>query len=139
MSLNSLNIYGHNFTIKFVYKLSRYCCCEGFSIKKITTDTLRNSLIYHQRVSEGERCDFFNEKALTTTIPAQFAKKFNAEIVPVYIERLKNNNFRLKIHKQLKFQENDSVEMITTKLNKILENMILNNPEQWIWTHNRWK
>ena len=92
-----------------------------------------------QRVSEGERCDFFNEKALTTTIPAQFAKKFNAEIVPVYIERLKNDYFRLKIYKQLKFQENDSVEMITTKLNKILEDMIINNPEQWIWTHNRWK
>ena len=97
------------------------------------------ALMIDQRVSQGIKSPLFNKDALTTTIPAQFAKKFNAEIVPVYIERLKNDYFRLKIYKQLKFQENDSVEMITTKLNKILEDMIINNPEQWIWTHNRWK
>ena len=97
------------------------------------------ALMIDQRVSEGESCEFFNEKAFTTTIPAQFVKKFNAEIVPVYIERLKNDYFKIKIHKPLKFQENDSVQMITLKLNKILEHMIINNPEQWIWTHNRWK
>ena len=97
------------------------------------------ALMIDQRVSEGVRCNFFNEKALTTTIPAQFVKKFSADIVPVYIERLQNNNFKIKIHKPLKFQENDNVETITIKLNNILENMILNKPEQWIWTHNRWK
>ena len=97
------------------------------------------ALMIDQRVSEGMKCDFFNEKASTTTIPAQFAKKFDASIVPVYIERLKNNYFKLKIYTPLKFQENESIEKITTKLNKILEDMILNNPEQWIWTHNRWK
>ena len=32
-----------------------------------------------------------------------------------------------------------SVESITLDLNKILEKMIIKNPEQWIWTHNRWK
>ena len=40
-----------------------------------------------QRVSEGIRSNFFNKDALTTTIPAQFVKKFNAKIVPIYIER----------------------------------------------------
>ena len=97
------------------------------------------ALMIDQRVSEGMKCDFFKEKASTTTIPAQFAKKFDASIVPVYIERLKNNYFKLKIYTPLKFQENESIEKITTKLNKILEDMILHNPEQWIWTHNRWK
>ena len=28
---------------------------------------------------------------------------------------------------------------LTRKLNNILENMIKKNPNQWIWTHNRWK
>ena len=28
---------------------------------------------------------------------------------------------------------------LEVKLNKILEEMILKNPNQWIWTHNRWK
>ena len=28
---------------------------------------------------------------------------------------------------------------ITKKLNEVLEKMIIKNPNQWIWTHNRWK
>ena len=49
-----------------------------------------------QRVSQGIKSKFFNKEALTTTIPAQFVKKFDANIVPIYIERLENNNFKLK-------------------------------------------
>ena len=40
-----------------------------------------------QRVSEGENVIFFNKEALTTTIPAQFVKKYNCKVVPIYIER----------------------------------------------------
>ena len=97
------------------------------------------ALMIDQRVSEGIKCKFFNEEALTTTIPAQFVKKFDAEIVPIYIERINKNNFKLKIYDPLKFSKNDNIEFITLRLNKILEEMILKNPDQWIWTHNRWK
>ena len=97
------------------------------------------ALMIDQRVSEGIESNFFNSKALTTTIPAQFVKKFNADIVPVYIERLENNKFRLKIYDKMNFSKDDTIENITSKLNKLLEEMILKNPDQWIWTHNRWK
>ncbi len=97
------------------------------------------ALMIDQRVSEGISCNLFNHKALTTTIPAQFVKKFDAQVVPIYVERLKNNNFKLKIFEPLNFKKDESIEHITVKLNKILENMIIANPEQWIWTHNRWK
>ena len=40
-----------------------------------------------QRVSEGIRVDFFGKPALTTSLPAQLAIKFNLSIVPVFIER----------------------------------------------------
>ena len=97
------------------------------------------ALMIDQRVSEGIKCNFFNQKALTTTIPAQFAKKFNTEIVPVYIERVDEENFKIEFSKALNFAKNESISDITLKLNKILEKMILKNPDQWIWTHNRWK
>ena len=97
------------------------------------------ALMIDQRVSEGIKCDFFGQEALTTTIPAQFIKKFNAEVVPIYIERSTDDNFRIKIFDNIQFSKNDSVEKITLELNKILEKMINTNPEQWIWTHNRWK
>ena len=37
------------------------------------------------------------------------------------------------------FDNNGTIEQITTNLNQILEKMITQNPEQWIWTHSRWK
>ena len=37
------------------------------------------------------------------------------------------------------FSKDEKIEVITHKLNEILEEMIRRNPEQWIWTHNRWK
>ena len=97
------------------------------------------ALMIDQRVSEGIKSNFFNKMALTTTIPAQFVRKYEAQIVPVYIERFEYNKFKIQIYKSLKYSKNDSIDYITNSLNEILEKMILKNPEQWIWTHNRWK
>ena len=97
------------------------------------------ALMIDQRVSEGIRCNFFNREALTTTIPAQFVKKFNCKIVPIYIERKNGYQFKLEIFKPIEFSKNENVEIITSDLNQVLEMMIKRNPEQWIWTHNRWK
>ena len=97
------------------------------------------ALMIDQRVSEGIKCDFFGKEALTTTIPAQFIKKFNAEVVPINIERSIDDNFKIRIFDNIQFSENDSIEKITLELNRILEKMIIANPKQWIWTHNRWK
>ena len=97
------------------------------------------ALMIDQRVSEGIACKFFNQEALTTTIPAQFVKKFNTEIIPVHIERYNENNFTIEFSNPLDFSDDESIYDITLKLNKVLEKMILKNPDQWIWTHNRWK
>ena len=106
------------------------------SLKKKNFST---ALMIDQRVSEGVLSNFFNQKAFTTTIPAQLAKKFNIPIVPVYIERIEGLNFKISVYDPISFPKEDSIENITFKLNQILEKMILKNPEQWIWSHNRWK
>ena len=97
------------------------------------------ALMIDQRVSEGISVNFFNHEAKTTTIPAQFIKKYGCEIVPVYIERKQNFNFKLYIKKPVQFDNQFTIEDITLKLNEILEEMILKNPDQWIWSHDRWK
>ena len=97
------------------------------------------ALMIDQRVSEGERSIFFGKEALTTTIPAQFVKKYKCQIVPVYIERKENDKFKCKIFEPIEFKDNENLRTITLHLNKIIEKMILKNPDQWIWTHNRWK
>ena len=97
------------------------------------------ALMIDQRVTEGILSNFFNEKALTTTVPAQLVKKFDIPIVPVYIERIKDINFKILINQPIKFSKDTSIQTITDELNQVLEGMILKNPDQWIWSHNRWK
>ena len=98
------------------------------------------ALMIDQRVSEGEPIKLFDRSAKTTTIPAQLAKKYGCSVVPVYIERVKNLNFKLYLSiNQLNLMMNYLSEQISLELNKILEKMILKNPDQWIWTHDRWK
>ncbi len=97
------------------------------------------ALMIDQRVSQGIKSSFFEHKAFTTTIPAQFVRKFKCKIVPIYIERIKGTNFKLTIHEPLAYSNNESIETITLDLNCRLEKLILKNPGQWIWSHNRWK
>ena len=92
-----------------------------------------------QRVSEGIKSNFFNQDAFTTTIPAQFVKKFKCKVVPIYIERIEGIKFRLTVDSPINFLKDEKIETITLMLNSLLEKMILKNPDQWIWSHNRWK
>ena len=97
------------------------------------------ALMIDQRVSEGESIIFFDRLAKTTTIPAQLVKKYDCKIVPVYIERINNINFKLTFDRPIIFDDNLSTKQISSDLNIILEKMILKNPDQWIWSHDRWK
>ena len=83
------------------------------SLKKNNYST---ALMIDQRVSEGVLCNLFNQDALTTTIPAQLVRKFNIPVVPVYIERIKDLNFKISINNPINFSKEDSVENITLKL-----------------------
>ena len=106
---------------------------------KYIKDGYSVALMIDQRVSEGEKINFFGYPALTTTLPAQLALKFNLKIIPVYIERDKNDNFLIEYYKAIDTKNFKNKKKITLQLNYELEKMIKRNPEQWIWTHNRWK
>ena len=101
------------------------------------------ALMVDQRVSEGPRTLFFNKPAHTTTIPAQLALKYNCKLVPVSLERKEGPNFEMTIHEPYKIKktgnDEDDIKDITIKINQTLEKMIIKNPSQWIWSHNRWK
>ena len=97
------------------------------------------ALMIDQRVSEGEKSNFFGQDAFTTTIPAQLVKKFGCKIVPIHIERYNNFYFKMKVEEPINYNKDSTIDEITLSLNKLLENMILKNPSQWIWSHDRWK
>ena len=106
---------------------------------KLKNKNYCSALMIDQRVSEGIFSDFFGEKAKTTTIPAQLVRKFKIPVVPIFIERIKDQNFKIIIKKPIKFEDNESTQSITNKLNRTIEEMILEKPENWIWSHDRWK
>ena len=101
------------------------------------------ALMVDQRVSEGPRTPFFNKLAHTTTIPAQLALKYNCKLVPISLERKEGPNFEMTIHEPYKIEktgnDEEDTKNITLKINQIIEKMIITNPKQWIWSHNRWK
>lgn len=108
-------------------------------ILKLFKNGVSIALMIDQRVSEGKKIKFFNHEAYTTTIPAQLIKKFGCDVIPVHIERNKRHHFNIKFFEPISFDKNKNIMQVTLELNKILEKMILKNPDQWIWTHNRWK
>ena len=135
-----LNFFMEKIRKKFICK---HQIKKGISGTKKILNHFKNgtsiALMIDQRLSQGIKTNFFNPEALTTTIPAQFVKKFNCKIVPIYIERINKFNFALKVYEPISYSKDETIHNITSDLNKILEKMILKNPEQWIWSHNRWK
>ena len=136
------------FLNKFMERIRKKYICKNQikkgigGLKKLISfknKNLSTALMIDQRVSEGILSNFFNEKALTTTIPAQLVKKFNIPIVPIYIERVDGLKFKIYINEPVFFSKETSIKTITDELNKILEKMVIKKPDQWIWSHNRWK
>ena len=111
-------------------------------VKKIK-DGYSIALMVDQRVSEGPRISFFNKEAHTTTIPVQIALKYNCKLVPIYIERKNGINFEMVIHKPYEITKTgvneEDLKNNSLTINQNIEKMIIKNPTQWIWTHDRWK
>ena len=97
------------------------------------------ALMIDQRVSEGEKINFFGKQAYTTTLPAQLSIKYNLPIIPVFVERTAENNFKMKFYEEINPSNMENKIDLTLRINRILEEMIVKNPNEWIWTHNRWK
>ena len=129
------------------YLRKKYVCPnqikKGIKGVKEVIEFLRKNnciaLMVDQRVSEGEKIEFFNKKAFTTTLPAQLSTRFDIDIVPVFIERDKNNKFTIVFQKRIRPGDFKDKIDLTKEINYVLEKMIIKNPNQWIWTHNRWK
>ena len=136
------------FLNKTMEKIRTHYICKN-QIKKGmagTRQVIRNlkkgssvALMIDQRVREGSKVKFFGNLATTTTIPAQLIKKYKCELVPIYIERKEKHYFKMHISKPIKVNTKKTTQEITLFLNTVLEKMILKNPDQWIWTHDRWK
>lgn len=105
-------------------------------LMKTIRDNGHIGIFIDQKYNQGIAAPFFGRQAMTSAAFAQLARKYDAPILPIQMERLDGCNFRLTIHHPYKIEGSDEEEI--AKAHGLLENWISQNPEQWLWLHRRW-
>ena len=81
---------------------------------------------------------FFNRLASTTPLPAILAKKTGAQLLPVAIFTAGPAQWRLEVGEFIE-EAGASTEDLTHRVNRALESLIIRQPSDWFWLHQRWK
>ncbi|MEM9243329.1 MAG: lysophospholipid acyltransferase family protein [Pseudomonadota bacterium] len=97
----------------------------------------------HVKNGDGIMVEFFGEKCGTYQALARLAQKLHTPVVPAYLYKDENNQHILEFLPALAWQAcNNKAEEVyqnTLIYNQCLEKMLLRHPEQWLWSHRRWK
>ena len=100
------------------------------------------ALLVDQRDSSGPLINFFNQKVYASEGFANLALKYQTMICPVYSIRNKDSSFQLIFEKPLEFNEYQNLtpkDLVQKVYLEYFESWINKNPEQWLWSHERWK
>jgi len=92
---------------------------------------------------ESAFVDFMGRPAWTPTAAASMALKFGAPVLFGYVRRGKNNRHTITAEGPLDLMRtgDDEKDIIanTAMFTKKIEACVLENPEQWVWMHRRWR
>jgi KDO2-lipid IV(A) lauroyltransferase len=86
---------------------------------------------------EGVWVPFFGRPAFTPVGAAELALKQNVQVVPTFIEREENGNHLARFLPPVALPPDP--EAATALLTGIIEDQIRRRPEQWVWSHRRWR
>jgi len=119
----------------------------GISIRK-TYQTLKQkkvvAMVADQRgPREGVKVEFFGRKVSVYTGPAALALKTGAPLICGIAVRQKDYKYKMDLieisQQNLPAGEEEKILEISQRYTSYLEKVIRENPEQWLWMHNRWK
>lgn len=100
-------------------------------------------MIDQDTLVKGTYVDFFGKKAFTPIGAARLALDSGSPVVPMFMKRLPNNRHQFTIYPALETIRtgNDDHDLVeNTKLyTQVIENIIRETPDQWVWMHERWK
>jgi len=90
----------------------------------------------------GTWVNFFDLPAVTLTVPAYFALKMGVKIVPIFCLK-ENNSYRIVLVKNLPlidgYSKSFNLWANTQRYTQIIEQVIRNYPDQWLWSYDRWR
>jgi KDO2-lipid IV(A) lauroyltransferase len=100
-------------------------------------------LLVDQRVDSGEPVAFFGIDMNTTTTPARLALRYDCDLIPVQVERLRGFRFRVTFHEPVTASEgipdnHRKILDMTLKINKLFEEWITSAPQDWLCSKRRW-
>lgn len=92
---------------------------------------------------EAAFVDFMGRPAWTPVAAASMAIKFGAPLLFGFIQRGKDNRHTVTMEGPLELvrtgDEEKDIITNTEMLTKKIEDAVMNNPEQWVWMHRRWR
>lgn len=114
-------------------------------IRLAKEDNVLIGMLNDQKLNTGILAPFFGKDVMTAPALAEIARKYNRPVVPIFCTRKISGLFKLKFEMEigtpLLLQNTDDaqsdVHANTSLFNKIIEEQIRKNPEQWLWAHRR--
>ncbi|NTJ67041.1 lipid A biosynthesis lauroyl acyltransferase [Agrobacterium rhizogenes] len=99
-------------------------------------------VLVDQKFRKGLKTLFFGRDVKTNPLLPKLVRQFNCEVYPARCIRLPNNRYRLEIEPKLEMPRNEAggLDLTATAqmLNDKVESWVRENPEQWLWYHDRW-
>jgi Kdo2-lipid IVA lauroyltransferase/acyltransferase len=94
-------------------------------------------------LQEGIFVDFFGIPAATSTSVALFALRTEAPVIAGYLTPMRSGRYTIKFLPPIEaIRTGDmarDIEINTRLFNQILEKIVREQPESWLWGHKRWK
>ena len=81
---------------------------------------------------------FFGIPAATNTATSRFAKISGAKVIPFFSTRV-GSRYELTILPPLENFPTDDIQKDTDRVNKLIEDHVKSSPEQYLWSHRRYK
>lgn len=127
------------FGLKFVPAHNSYRqCLTALRKNEIVGFILDQNMI----VDEGIFVDFFGRPACTTPGLAYMSAQSGAAVVPAFMLRQPGGRHRLRVMPPIPpppDRKPETIHAYTQQYTKVIENMIRQYPDQWIWLHRRWR
>ncbi len=128
------------FNVEMIYKNGAIKGCiksinQGKTIGILTDQSIRKS--------QSVDVVFFGKTTTHTPLASILARKFEIDMIPIYISTDDYKQYTVKVQKPIKYIKTDNQEedlVILTQLQaSVTEKVIKEDPKQWFWMHNRWK
>ncbi|HYQ73226.1 MAG TPA: lysophospholipid acyltransferase family protein, partial [Gammaproteobacteria bacterium] len=100
-------------------------------------------MLVDRPVRRGKPIPFFGKEKPTTVMPAKLALKFDCDLIPSHVERIKGVHFRVTFHPPVRPAnpgdcKNDQALDMMRQLHQMFESWIRQRPEDWFCSKRSW-